>query len=245
MIAVEKEAWGQALADFAPTIPRPRAIVAVSGHFEEPSPVRVTASQGPETIHDFSGFPKELYKIRYDAPGDPELAARVKNLLGKSGIAAELDSQRGLDHGVWVPLRFLFPEADVPVVEVSQASRRTPQDALKVGAALSPLRDDGVLLLGTGGIVHNLRLIDFAEGPAADWALAFDAWIAERLDAMDVASIANYRHAAPNAGLAVPTPEHFDPIFVVLGSAVPGESVRTIHQGFRYGTLSMRSFAIA
>ncbi len=246
MIALEKEGWGQALKEFAASIPRPRAIVVVSGHWEAPVPVRVTASKAPETIHDFSGFPEQLYRIHYEPLGDSELAERIQNLLGRAGIAAALDPRRGLDHGAWVPLRFLYPRADVPVLEVSQPVPRTPYDALKIGQALSTLRNDGVLLVGTGGIVHNLREIDFADaaGQVADWARAFDAWAASRLEAMDVAGLASYRQSAPHAAMAVPTPDHFDPIFVILGSADPGERVRTIYQGFRYGTLSMRSFAI-
>lgn len=246
MIAIETEAWGRALASFAATIPRPRAVVVVSGHWEAPPPIRVTSSRTPETIHDFSGFPDALYRIRYDAPGDPATAERIGGLLSKAGIAAQPDPRRGLDHGAWVPLRFLYPQADIAVVEVSQPVPRRPEDALNVGAALSPLRDEGVLLVGTGGIVHNLRLLDFGDAPerVADWARAFDSWIAERLDAMDVAGIADYRRSAPHAELAVPTPDHFDPIFIVLGSAGAGERAIPIYSGFRYGTISMRSFAV-
>ena len=246
MIAIEDEPWGRALKQFSASIPKPRGVVVVSGHFEAPAPVRVTASKAPETIHDFSGFPPQLSRIQYVAPGDPELAERIRNLLGRSGIAATLDPRRGLDHGAWVPLRFLYPKADVPVVEVSQPLPRTPQDALKIGGALSPLRNDGILLVGTGGIVHNLRRIDPADDPAhvATWARAFDEWMAARLGEMDVAAIANYRAAAPSAESAVPTSDHFDPVFFVLGSAAPGERTRTLHEGFRHGSISMRSFIV-
>ncbi len=246
MIALEDDPWGRALRAFAAKLPRPRAVVVVSGHFEAPGPVRVTASPAPETIHDFGGFPAELYEIRYPARGDPGLAALTVRLLDESGFQAKLDSERGLDHGAWVPLRSLYPDADVPVVEISQPLRRQPEDALRMGAALSRLRDQGVLLLGTGGIVHNLREVDFEDRAdrVAGWAREFDAWVAERLEAMDSAGIASYRTAAPHAERAVPTPEHFDPIFVVLGSSIAGERVTTIHEGFRYGTLSMRSFAV-
>jgi 4,5-DOPA dioxygenase extradiol len=246
VIAIENEAWGQALKQFASSIPKPRAAVVVSGHYEAPLPVRITASQAPETIHDFSGFPPQLSRIQYVAPGDPELAARIRNLLGRSGITAALDPRRGLDHGAWVPLRFLYPKADVPVVEVSQPLPRTPRDALKIGEALSSLRNDDVLLMGTGGIVHNLKRMDPADEPSrvATWARAFDEWVALRLEAMDVGAIANYRAIAPSAESAVPSRDHFDPLFVVLGSAAPGERVRTLHEGFRYGSISMRSFAL-
>ncbi len=246
MIALEDDPWGRALTTYAEELPKPRAVVVVSGHWEAPGPVRVTSSPAPETMHDFGGFPEKLYRIRYPAPGDPALAALTARLLDESGFPTKMDPDRGLDHGAWVPLRFLYPEADVPVVEISQPLRRHPEDALRMGAALSRLRDQGVLLLGTGGIVHNLRRVDVEDRPdrVADWAREFDAWIAARLEATDVAGIASYRTSAPHAELAVPTPDHFDPIFVVLGSSIAGERVTTIHEGFRYGTLSMRSFAV-
>jgi 4,5-DOPA dioxygenase extradiol len=246
MVAIENEGWGRRLRQLGASLERPEAVVVVSAHFEAPTPIRVTASKAPETIHDFSGFPPELHRIQYVARGDPELAARIRNLLGRSGLSATLDARRGLDHGAWVPLRFLFPRADVPVVEVSLPIPRRPQDALKIGAALGPLRNDGVLLMGSGGIVHNLRRIDAAEDSTrvATWARAFDDWMAARLEAMDVAAILTYREEAPSADSAVPTSDHFDPIFIVLGSAAPGEGVQTLHEGFRYGSLSMRSFLV-
>lgn len=246
MAALEDDAWGRALGAFAAKLPKPRAVVVVSGHWEAPGPVRLTASAAPETIHDFGGFPAPLYEIEYPARGDPGLASLTARLLDESGFQAKLDAERGLDHGAWVPMRFLYPKADVPVVEISQPLRRQPEDALRMGAALSRLRDQGVLLLGTGGIVHNLREVDLEDRAdrVAGWAREFDAWIALRLEAMDAAGIASYRTAAPYAERAVPTPEHFDPIFVVLGSSIAGERVSTIHEGFRYGTLSMRSFAV-
>jgi 4,5-DOPA dioxygenase extradiol len=247
MIAIEDDPWGHALTAFGASEPRPRAAVVVSGHFEAPEPVRVTASAEPATIHDFYGFPDALYRIRYPAPGDPALARRVVELLETAGTSAALDPSRGLDHGAWVPLRFLYPDARVPVLEVSQPAPRTPERMLAIGAALAPLRDDGVAVVGTGGVVHNLRRID----PAADaagrvepWAREFDAWFADRLDAMDLEALTDYRRRAPHAALAVPTPDHFDPVFAVLGAAGAGESPTTIYEGFRYGTISMRSFAI-
>jgi 4,5-DOPA dioxygenase extradiol len=247
MIAIEDDPWGRALRELGAREPRPRAAVVVSGHFEEPDPVRVTASEAPPTIHDFYGFPDELYRIRYPAPGDPALAGRVAALLEGGGFPATLDPDRGLDHGAWVPLRFLYPDARVPVIEVSQPSPASPARMLALGAALAPLRDDGVAIIGTGGVVHNLRRIDpaaDATGRVAEWAQEFDAWFAERLDGMDVEALADYRRRAPHAALAVPTPDHFDPIFAVLGAAAPGERATTVHEGFRYGTISMRSFVV-
>ncbi len=246
MLAIDDDPWGRALTDYGARSKRPRAVVVVSGHFEASGPVRVTSSPAPSTIHDFSGFPEELSRIQYPVKGDPGLAAMIVRLLGESGFAAKLDTERGLDHGAWVPLRFLYPAADVPTVEISQPLRRSPEDGLRMGAALSRLRDEDVVILGTGGIVHNLSILDPAASPghAADWARAFDSWFAERLAAMDSAGIASYRTTAPHAERAVPTPEHFDPVFVVLGSARSGERPTTIYEGFRYGTLSLRSFAL-
>jgi 4,5-DOPA dioxygenase extradiol len=247
MIAIEDDTWGRALRELGERSPRPKAALVVSGHFEEPVPVRVTASPAPATIHDFYGFPDELYRIRYAAPGDPALARRVAGLLDGAGLAAELDPDRGFDHGAWVPLRFLYPDARVPVVQVSQPAPRSPETMLALGAALAPLREEGVAVIGTGGVVHNLRRIDpaaDAAGRVADWAREFDAWFADRLDAMDVDALADYRRRAPHAALAAPTPEHFDPIFAVLGAARPDERASTIHEGFRYGSISMRSFVV-
>ena len=247
MIAIEDDPWGHALRDFGSRLPRPRAAVVVSGHFEAPGPVRVTAAARPGTIHDFSGFPEELYRLRYPAPGEPELARRAVELLETAGIPAVPDSDRGFDHGAWVPLRFLFPDADVPVIEVSQPSDRSPRRMMEIGAALSSLRDEAVMVVGTGGVVHNLRRFDPGAGPdvsVAEWAKEFESWFVEKLDAMDVEALADYRRRAPHAALAVPTPEHFDPVFAVLGSAGPGERATTVYEGFRYGTISMRSFAV-
>jgi len=246
MIAIEDDPWGRALEEFAKTLPRPRAVVVVSGHWEAPGRVRVSAAPRPETIHDFGGFPEDLYDLRYPAKGDPGLASLIARLLNDAQFPAMTDPDRGLDHGAWVPLLRLYPRADVPVVEISQPLRRNPEDMLRMGAALSRLRSEGVLLLGTGGIVHNLGRVSKEDDPTKveSWAREFDDWIRGRLDAMDVAAIASYQASAPNSRLAVPTPDHFDPIFVVLGSALPGERPVTIHEGFRYGTISMRSFAI-
>lgn len=246
MIALEDDPWGKALAAFAASLPRPRAIVVVSGHWEAPGHVRVTAAARPETIHDFGGFPKDLYELQYPVKGDPGLAALIARLLSDSGFPAKTDAARGLDHGAWVPLMRLYPDANVPVVEISQPLRRNPEDMLRMGAALSRLRGEGVLLLGTGGVVHNLRRVDLTDDPnrVEDWAREFDEWFAGRLEAMDVAAIASYQASAPHARLAVPTPDHFDPIFVILGSALLGDRATTIYEGFRFGTLSMRSFAV-
>jgi len=245
LLAVEQDDFTAALRREGAALPRPRAIVVVSAHWESRG-IRVTASDRPALIYDFSGFPPELTDVRYPAPGDPALAADVSKRLRDAGLEAAEEARRGLDHGAWVPLVHAFPNADIPVVQVALPVPRTADDVVRMGSALAPLRDQGVLLIGSGGIVHNLRRVRFDDkaAPAADWAEAFDGWVRDRVQSLGVADLAAYRSRAPNAALAVPTTEHFDPVFFALGAAAAGDQVRTLFEGFHYGTLSMRSFSL-
>jgi 4,5-DOPA dioxygenase extradiol len=245
--ALDDDAYTRALGAWARGRPRPQAVVVVSAHAEARGPVRVNAGARPSLIFDFYGFPAPLYALRYPAPGAPDLAREVSGAFGAARLAPVLDAQRGWDHGVWVPLRLLYPAADVPVVEVSLPVPRTPELLLGMGRALAPLRDKGVLLLGSGGIVHNLRRLrwDDPGGPPEPWSAAFSAWVDERLLALDTAGLEAYATAAPHADLAVPTSEHFDPVFFVLGARRERDRVESVFEGFRYGTLSLRSFALA
>lgn len=238
--------YARALRAFAARV-EPRAVVVVSAHWQEAGPVRVGTAALPSTVHDFSGFAPELHAIQYPAPGAPELAARILATLEEDGIPARADPRRGLDHGAWIPLRLMWPEADVPVVPVSLPIPRLPEDLLDLGRALSPLRREGVLLLGSGGIVHNLRQVRLRERGAAapEWARTFDGWVRHRVDDLEIADLISYAEKAKGAQRAVPTSEHFDPLFVVLGAALPGERVQQVFEGFEYGSLSMRCFAIA
>jgi 4,5-DOPA dioxygenase extradiol len=238
--------FAQALGGWAAARPRPRAIVALSAHAEADAVVRVNSALQPRIVHDFRGFPPELYALRYPAPGAPALASAIVSKLIAAGIEASLDRTTALDHGVWVPLRLLFPAADVPVVALTLPSRRTPAMLLRMGAALAPLRASGILLLGSGGIVHNLRRLswDDPNGSPEGWALGFDAWVEERLAALDVGALEAYSERGPSAELAVPSSEHLDPIFFVLGSRAATDRVETLYEGFRFGTLSLRSFAL-
>jgi len=202
----------------------------------------VTAQRSPATIHDFYGFPAPLYDIRYPCPGAPELAARIVERLGRSGLEAVADPSRGLDHGVWTPLRFLYPEADVPVVAVSLPRPRTPSSVRSLGSTLAPLRDEGVLLVGSGGLVHNLRSLDWENrsAPPEAWAVEFETWVRGRLLAADEDGLITYRSGAPHALRAHPTTEHFDPLFFSVGAAA-GDPCRSLFEGFDFGTLSMGS----
>jgi 4,5-DOPA dioxygenase extradiol len=237
MSALGGDAHSAALKKFGQAHSNARAIVIVSAHWQVRGQLRATSWEHAPLLYDFGGFPDELYQITYPAPGDPELAARI------AGAIAE--TRRGLDHGAWVPLRLAWPEARIPVVQVSLPAAR-PEEVFALGRALRPLRDEGVTIIGSGGVVHNLGLVHISEKNSGvdPWAADFDRWIADRLAARDIDALYAYRTLAPEAELAVPTPEHFDPIFVTLGAGWPEDELATVYEGFHYGNLSMRSFAL-
>lgn len=239
--------YARALAGWARRVPEPDAIVVMSAHWEVPGPVRVTSGPRPPVIYDFGGFPEPLYKMSYPAPGAPGLAAEIVALLSAAGVPAAPDEHQGWDHGVWIPLHLTFPRAEIPVVEVSLLSNAVPEEILRVGRALVPLRRRRVLMIGSGGIVHNLGRLRFDDigAPVDDWADRFDRWVRGRLGGNDVAALAAYRELAPDAALSVPTQEHFNPLFFVLGAMGETDRVTDIHESFQYGNLSMRCFEVS
>jgi 4,5-DOPA dioxygenase extradiol len=245
MTALEQGKYSRALAQFGKTVD-PRAIVVISAHWQEPG-IRIAAGAHPELTYDFGGFPQELYEIKYDAPGSPSVAAAVAADLKRAEFEAELDERRGWDHGVWVPLRLIFPEARIPIVEVSLPMRWAPQELYTVGRALGGLRAKGVLVMGSGGIVHNLRLMNWRDKEAAvdPWAREFQEWVKERVEGRDLETLFQYEKMAPHAARAVPTPEHFAPLFPVLGAAGGFRKIVPIFEGIEHGNMSMFSFAIA
>jgi 4,5-DOPA dioxygenase extradiol len=245
MVALENDSYTAALENLGKKIEKPRAVVVVSAHWEEHQPIRVTTTEKPPIIYDFGGFPDELYHLTYACPGHPSLGDEIVQLLRAAGLNAVPDVRRGLDHGAWIPLRRLFPAANVPVVQVTLPVPRTPDEIFKIGQTLAPLRAHGVLLMGSGGVVHNLRLLHFGNkaAPVDAWAKNFDEWVNERLLNGDTKSLLAYRRSAPRPDLAVPTTEHFDPLFFALGAG-EGEKVTSITDGFHYGNLSMRSFTV-
>jgi 4,5-DOPA dioxygenase extradiol len=244
MVLLADDDYTDALTRLPKSWPRPDAVVVISAHWQIPLPIRVTSSERPVQIYDFGGFPEALYQVKYPASGAPVLAAEIVRMLSATGLRAVADKERGLDHGVWVPLRFCFPDANVPVVAVSLPMEMPPAELVRMGKALAPLRGRNVLLVGSGGVVHNLRRLAWQDShaPVDPWANEFDEWVIERVRAHDIEGLLAYRSTAPHADLAVPTTEHFDPLFVVLGSTAAGERVVDIHEGFRHGNLSMRSF---
>ena len=241
--AVERTASSDAWAALARTLPMPRAVLVASAHWETAVPM-FTGNPKPETIHDFGGFPEELYRIRYPAPGAPELAAEAVALLKEAGIASGVNGCRGLDHGTWVPLSWMFPEAGVPVVQVSLQPGLGAARHVELGRALAPLADDGVLIVGSGHATHNLR--DWMASPRRQeplrYAQAFADWLHERLAAGDTSALVRYRELAPDAVRAHPSEEHYLPLLVAWGAA--GEDARTERyaNGFEAGALANDSY---
>ncbi|WP_025601929.1 DODA-type extradiol aromatic ring-opening family dioxygenase [Burkholderia sp. WSM2230] len=223
-------------------LPRPAAVLMLSAHWGTAQPVASTSTQ-PETIHDFYGFPRQLYEIQYPAPGAPDLARRAAVLLRDSGLPAETQPH-GLDHGAWVPMLLMFPEADVPVAQLSIQPRLDAEHHFRVGRALRPLREEGVMVIGSGQITHNLRAADFsARREDADPRVAeFTDWFEARLAAGDIDALLDYRRQAPHAVLMHPTDEHLLPIFAALGAADDDFSLTVQALGTYQRALAMTNY---
>lgn len=238
MNALQENPWTRAWAALGERLPRPRAVLAISAHWYVPF-TAVTAMSGPRTIHDFGGFPRELYAVRYAARGDTALATAVQEMLGPVPVA--LDDSWGLDHGTWSVLRHMYPKADVPVVQLSIDETRPPAFHHQLGARLRPLRDAGILVLGSGDIVHNLHT--YAWGRHAqepyDWALRFEAAVRERLLAGEHRELVEYAALGEDALLSVPTPEHYLPLLYVMGASHRGETPGFPVTGVDGGSVSM------
>jgi len=220
-------------------LPRPRAVLCVSAHWYVPE-TAVTASASPPIIHDFSGFPQQLYDIAYPAPGDPGLAGRVRDLL--SPLPVDLDEKRGLDHGTWTVLRHVFPEADVPVVQLSIDRTKPAQYHFDLGKQLAPLRDEGVLIAGSGNIVHNLYLYSWERSRIVkpfDWAERFESKTREFLISGDYESLVNYGIMGNDALLSIPNPDHYLPLLYIAALRRQGEQVSFPLAGFDGGSISM------
>ena len=238
MNALQTNAWTRGWAALGSTLPRPRAVLSISAHWYITG-TAVTAMESPRTIHDFGGFPRELFAVRYPAPGDAALGARVRELLAPLPVSADLTW--GLDHGTWSVLCHLFPQADVPVVQLSIDETQPSRFHYELGARLQPLRDEGILLLGSGDIVHNLHAYAWGRHPQApyDWALRFEAHVRGALMRGDHAPLIDYAILGRDAVLAVPTPEHYLPLLYVIGASLPGESVSFPVEGMDGGSVSM------
>lgn len=250
MHALHAGAAGQAWADLGRRLPRPRAVLVASAHWETANPM-LSSNGSPETIHDFGGFPDELYTLQYPARGATDTALEALELLGAAGIAAATDGARGLDHGAWVPLRYLYPDADVPVAQISVQSSLDAAHHLRLGAALAPLAAGNVLVIGSGHMTHNLRdWMQFvrshgrqpAQTPAVDYVEAFRNWIDRALRDDDRAALAAWEHEAPHARRAHPSPEHFLPLPLAFAAAGPAPRVERIDAGVDAGVLAMDAY---
>jgi 4,5-DOPA dioxygenase extradiol len=243
MNALTRNGYTEAWRRIGASLPRPKAILAISAHWYV-SMLAVTAMPKPRTIHDFGGFPAALFQVQYAAPGDPALAARVRNLLEPLEVA--LDESWGLDHGTWSVLCHVFPDADVPVVQLSMDKTQSAAFHYELGKRLGPLRDEGVLVIGSGNLVHNLHTYAWGRHPVEpfDWAVRFEARMRERLETNDDQAVIAYETCGRDALLSVPTPEHYLPLIYIVALRRPGESVRFPVEGVDGGSISMLSVQI-
>lgn len=250
MTAIEPREAGAFMRTLGPAITarfgRPRAVLAVSAHTLARRHVLLAGARH-EAVYDFGGFPDELYTLRYDAPGAPALAPRVAELLGAAGIPVETIDHSGLDHGIWTPLRYTFPEADVPVLPLSFAPTDSPAHLFALGQALAPLADEGVLIVGSGSLTHNLRMVFGARpdiaAPEIPESAAFREWVLARSTARDWPALMDYRRQAPHAALMHPTDEHWLPFYVAAGAGGGDATPRRLHASLTFGCLAMDLYA--
>jgi 4,5-DOPA dioxygenase extradiol len=241
---VDDPIWPKQLAAWSADLPRPSSILVVSAHWES-APLTIGATTPVPLFYDFYGFPEKYYQDRYDAPGAPDLAAKVRALMPDDEPVAD-DPTRGLDHGAYVPLTVMYPEADIPVLQISMPDLN-PERLFRLGRRLAPLRDEGVLIIGSGFMTHGLPYLESFDpaAPPPRWSAEFDAWAAEALDRADIDELLNFRHRAPAARYAHPTADHFVPLFVTLGAAAnPDDAPEHTIDGYWLG-LAKRSFQVA
>jgi 4,5-DOPA dioxygenase extradiol len=237
MNALLRNPYSEGWAALGLSLPRPKAILSISAHWYVAG-AAVTVNTAPRTIHDFGGFPEELYQVRYPAPGDPVLARRIQNLLAP--IAVDLSGEWGLDHGTWSVLCHLFPAADIPVVQVSIDYTRAANYHYEIGRRLAVLREEGVLILGSGNLVHNLRAYRWGKPVVPyPWAVEFDRHARQLLLASDYAPLIAYDKLGAGAALSIPTPDHYLPLLYVLGAAVSGDAISFPIEGIEGGSISM------
>ena len=251
MHAIAAGRAGEAWSELGRRLPRPRAVLVASAHWETELPMVGTSKQ-PETIHDFGGFAAELYSIKYPAPGAPEVSQRALELLRSAGITATANGCRGLDHGAWVPLLRLMPAADVPTAQISIQPSLDAEHHLRVGAALAPLTQEGVLILGSGHLTHNLRewiadarrrgSMSIDEREPETYVREFSAWVDQKLRVDDRGALTRWQQLAPHAVRAHPTPEHFLPLMIAVGAAGLGPRVERIDAGVDSGVLAMDAY---
>jgi 4,5-DOPA dioxygenase extradiol len=245
MLALQDSPARRFLQALGQNLPRPKAIVVVSAHWEALGGPAVSLAAQPATIHDFGGFPQALFDIQYQAPGAPEVAQRAASLFEAAGIPVGRSAQRGLDHGAWVPLSLIYPDADIPVMQISLVRGAGPATHEQLGQVLAQLRHEGVLVIGSGSLTHNLY--EFrgqpVDAPAPQWVIEFESWMRERLEANDSAALLDYRNRAPSARQNHPSEEHLLPLFVAMGAAGAGAKAQQLHSSIEHGVLAMDAYA--
>jgi 4,5-DOPA dioxygenase extradiol len=245
MLALQDSPARRFMQELGKSLPRPKAILLASAHWETAGGPAVSLAPQPATIHDFGGFPRALFEIAYPAPGAPDAAERAAGLLEAAGLPVGRSAQRGLDHGAWVPLSLMYPEADVPVAQVSILHGASPAEHLRLGAALATLRREGVLVIGSGSLTHNLYEFrgQGVDAPVPHWVSDFETWMKDRLEKNDRAALLDYRRAAPFAAENHPTDEHLLPLYVAIGAAGADARASLLHSSFEHGVLAMDAYA--
>jgi 4,5-DOPA dioxygenase extradiol len=245
MLALQDSPARRFLQGIGTSLGRPKAIVAVSAHWETLGGPAVSLATRPETIHDFGGFPRALFEMQYPVPGAPEAAERAAGLLEAAGVKVGRSAQRGLDHGAWVPLMLMYPDADIPVAQLSVVRGAGPAEHERLGRALTALRSEGVLVVGSGSLTHNLYEFRGQEldAPVPHWVSEFEEWMKARLETGERAALLDYRGAAPFAAQNHPTEEHLLPLFVAMGAAGPDARASLLHASVEHGVLAMDAYA--
>lgn len=241
------------LEKFSKAYQQPSAILVVSAHFERNIPLQITSSPHPSIIYDYFGFPEEMYQLQYPAKGNPDLAKQVAQTLNGLSMETHLNSDQGLDHGAWIPLKIMYPDADIPILQLSIPIPRKPEDLYRIGQSLRKFKDQGVMLMGSGNLVHNLphaflqlqkgnfTIDTWAKAPVEPWANEVDIWLKDNIDSMNASELLHASQNLHNFKVAAPTTEHFDPLYFILGTLDDRESMGYIHEGFEAGSISMRS----
>jgi 4,5-DOPA dioxygenase extradiol len=247
MLAIEDSAARRFLLGLGKALPRPKAIIVVSAHWESLGGQVVSLASHPETIHDFGGFPEALFEIQYPAPGAPAIAVQAAELLENAGFEVGRNATRGLDHGAWVPLRLMYPEADIPAAQISLRRGASPAENEQLGQALRKLREDGVLIVGSGSLTHNLYALRGAsiDAEVPSWVSDFSGWMHARLQANQREALLDYRAQAPFAVRNHPTEEHLLPLFVAMGAAGDAPNAQRLHASFEHGVLAMDVYAFS